>query len=135
MTLFAFAGLFAKTSTDVIKMENKKYKKHKKSIVMFSHGKHIKEYNIGCGDCHHDDNGKPLDKLKEGDSVQSCIECHKIAGERPKGKNAPKLSKKERLAYHAEAIHYNCKDCHKKFNRKKKTKAAPTKCVSCHPKK
>ena len=109
--LFITAGIYAGTKVpDVIKMENKAYKKHKKSIMMFSHKKHIEEYKAGCGECHHDDKGKPLDNLKEGDNVQNCIECHKKPGERPKGKGAPKLSKKERLAYHAEAIHYNCKD-------------------------
>ena len=134
--LFITAGIYAGTKVpDVIKMENKAYKKHKKSIMTFSHKKHVDEYKAGCGECHHDDKGKPLDNLKEGDNVQNCIECHKKPGERPKGKGAPKLSKKERLDYHAEAIHYNCKDCHKKFNKKNKTKKAPTTCTKCHPKK
>ena len=137
--LFVTAGIYAGTTVpDFIKMENKVYEKHKKSIVMFSHKKHVDEYKTGCGKCHHDENNKPLDNLKEGDAVQNCIECHKIPGERPKGKGAPKLTKKERLAYHAEAIHYNCKDCHKKFNKKKGLKskdegAAPTTCKKCHP--
>lgn len=134
--LFITAGIYAGTKVpDVIKMENKAYKKHKKSIMTFSHKKHIDEYKAGCGECHHDDKGKPLDNLKEGDNVKSCIECHKKPGERPKGKGAPKLSKKQRLDYHAEALHYNCKGCHKKFNKKNKTKKAPTTCTKCHPKK
>jgi len=134
--LFVTAGIYAGTKVpDVIKMENKAYKKHKKSIMMFSHKKHIEEYKAGCGECHHDDKGKSLDNLKEGDNVQTCIECHKKPGERPKGKGAPKLSKKQRLDYHAEALHYNCKGCHKKFNKKNKTKKAPTTCTKCHPKK
>ena len=134
--LFVAVGIYAGTKVDdVIKMENKAYKTHKKSIMMFSHKKHIEEYKAGCGECHHDDKGKALSNLKEGDNVQNCIECHKKPSERPKGKGAPKLSKKERLDYHAEAIHYNCKDCHKKFNKKNKTKKAPTTCAKCHPKK
>ena len=139
--LFITAGLYAGTCvSDVVKMENKAYKKHKKSIIMFSHKKHVEDYKAGCGECHHDENNKALDTLKEGDNVQNCIECHKIPSERPKGKNAPKLTKKERLQYHAEAIHYNCKGCHKKFNKKKGLKskdkgAAPTTCSKCHPKK
>jgi len=133
--LFITAGIYAGTKVpDVIKMENKAYKKHKKGIIMFSHKKHIDEYKAGCGECHHDNDNKPLNNLKEGDNVQNCIECHKKPGERPKGKSAPKLKKKERLAYHAEALHYNCKDCHKKFNKKTKTKKAPTTCTKCHPK-
>ena len=134
--LFITAGIYAGTKVpDVIKMENKAYKKHKKSIMTFSHKKHIEDYKAGCGECHHDDKGKPLNNLKMGDNVQNCIECHKKPGERPKGKGAPKLSKKQRLDYHAEALHYNCKDCHKKFNKKNKTKKAPTTCTKCHPKK
>jgi len=123
------------STIDVITMKNPAYAKHKKGIVLFTHKKHIEDYKAGCGECHHDDKGKPLNHLKIGDNVQNCIECHKIPSEGPKGKDAPKLSKKERLAYHAEAIHYNCKDCHKKFNKKNKTKKAPTTCTKCHPKK
>jgi len=135
-TLFVAAAIMAGTTApDVIKMENPAYAKHKKGIVMFSHQKHATEYGAGCGECHHDADGKPLDSLKDGDDVQSCIACHKKPGERPKGKNAPKLNKKQRLEYHAEALHYNCKDCHKAFNKKNKTKAAPTTCTKCHPKK
>jgi hypothetical protein len=135
-TLLIAAGLYAKTCTapDVIPMNNEKYEKHTKAIVNFSHKKHVEEYKATCGECHHDDKGQPL-ALNEGDCVQSCIECHKIPSERPKGKDAPKLTKKERLEYHAEAIHYNCKDCHKRFNKENKTKAAPTTCSKCHPKK
>jgi len=136
---FAGSTLYAGTEVaDVIKMENKAYEKHTKTIVMFSHKKHTDEYKVGCGECHHDDKGKPLDKLKLGDDVQNCIACHAKPGERPKGKGAPKLSKKERLDYHAEAIHYNCRDCHKAFNKEKGFKskdpgAAPVSCKQCHP--
>jgi cytochrome c553 len=127
----------------VIKMDDKAYKKHKKGIVEFHHKKHEEEYakqypdlyKNGCGECHHDKDNKPLTNLTCDSKVQKCIDCHKIPGERPKGKKAPKLSKKERLAYHAEALHYNCKGCHKKFNKKYKPKKAPTTCSKCHPKK
>ncbi|VEN72921.1 conserved exported hypothetical protein [Candidatus Desulfarcum epimagneticum] len=134
-TLFAAAGIMAGTTApDVIELNSPEYAKHKKGIVKLTHKKHVEEYKAGCGECHHDDKGKPL-ALKAGDDVQRCIECHKIPSERPKGKGAPKLSKKQRLEYHAEALHYNCKGCHKNFNRRTKTKAAPTTCAKCHPKK
>jgi hypothetical protein len=136
---FCFAGiggLYAGTTVqDVIKMENKAYPEHKKGIVEFTHKKHVVEYKAGCGECHHDENGKPLNDLKEGDDVQNCIECHSKPGLKPKGKDAKKLSKKETLEYHGEAIHQNCTGCHKEFNKKNKTKSAPTKCKECHPKK
>ncbi len=143
VVLLCMAGigvLYAGTEVkDVIKMENKAYETHKKAIVMFSHKKHTEDYKAGCGECHHDENNKPLNNIKIGDDVKNCIECHKIPSERPKGKGAPKLTKKERLAYHAESIHYNCKDCHKKFNKEKGLKskdkgAAPVTCAQCHPK-
>ena len=74
--------------------------------------------------------------------VQKCIDCHKKPGEVPKELKqewkAKKVKKSEKdiLAreYHAEAIHDNCRDCHKKHNKKTKTKDAPTTCAKCHPK-
>jgi len=141
--LFITAGIYAKVVPDIIELNDPAYEKHKKGIVKFTHQKHQIEYakqypelyENRCGECHHDKDNKPLTELKEGDDVQRCIECHKMAGERPKGKSAPKLNKKERLEYHAEAFHYNCKGCHKKFNKQYKPKKAPTTCAKCHPKK
>jgi hypothetical protein len=144
--LFVVAGIYAKTIPEMIKLEDPAYEKHKKGVVDFSHGKHQTEYakqypefyKNGCGECHHDEDNKPLTELKEGDDVQKCIECHKIAAEAPKGKKAKKkLSKKEKIKdYHAEALHENCRVCHKNYNKKyKPKKKAPTTCTKCHPKK
>jgi len=145
VALFIAAGIYAKDVPEVIELNDPAYEKHKKGIVKFTHQKHQTEYakqypefyKKGCGECHHDKDNKPLTELKEGDDVERCIECHKKPSERPKGKKAPKLKKKERLEYHAEAFHYNCKGCHKKFNKKYKgqKKKAPTTCKKCHPKK
>jgi hypothetical protein len=143
-TLFIAAGIYAKAVPDVIPLQDPAYKKHKKGVVQFEHKKHFDDYakeypefyKNGCGECHHDKDNKPLTELKEGDEVQKCIECHKIAAEAPKGKKAKKkLSKKEKIKdYHAEALHANCRVCHKKFNKKYKPKKAPTTCTKCHPK-
>ena len=143
--LFLSAGIYAKSASDVIPLQDPAYAKHKKGVVKFEHKKHwddyAKEYpefyKNGCGECHHDKDGKALTDLKDGDEVQKCIECHKTASEAPKGKKAKKkLSKKEKIAeYHAEALHENCRGCHKKFNKKYKPKKAPTTCAKCHPKK
>ena len=143
--LFVAAGIYAKTVPDVIKLQDPAYKEHKKGVVDFEHAKHQAEYTKkypeffknGCGECHHDKDNKPLSNLKEGDDVQKCIECHKIAAEAPKGKKAKKkLSKKEKIKdYHAEALHENCRGCHRKYNKKyKPPKKAPTTCAKCHPK-
>ncbi|MBT3310997.1 MAG: cytochrome c3 family protein [Desulfobacterales bacterium] len=138
--LFVPVGSYAGTEvSDIITMENKAYKSHDKGIVLFTHKKHIDEYKAGCGECHHDENNKPLNNLKIGDDVQNCIECHKEP-EYIKGKAAKGLSKEDKRKYHANAIHDNCKECHRAFNKKKGFKskdkgAAPTTCKSCHPKK
>jgi hypothetical protein len=147
--LFVAAGIYAKTAPEVIKLEDPAYKEHKKGVVEFTHGKHQKDYakdypdlyKRGCGECHHDKDNKPLSNLKEGDPVQKCIECHKKPGEVPKDlkkkwreqkvKKAEK--KKMELEYHAEALHDNCKGCHRAFNKKYKPKKAPTTCSKCHP--
>ena len=139
---FAATALYA---TDVIKMKNKAYKKHKYAVVTFQHKLHAKDYaqkypalyKDGCGVCHHDENNKPLSSLKSGDKVQSCIECHAEPATKP---SKVKMSKKEKIKkYHAEAIHENCRGCHKDFNKKKGFKskdkgAAPTSCKKCHVK-
>lgn len=129
---FAGAILAGTEASEVITM--KADYPHKKGIVDFSHKKHSADYGGKCGDCHHDKDNKPLDNLKGGDPVQKCIECHSKPGEAPKGKDAPKLSKKQKREYHANAVHDNCKGCHRAFNKKNKTKKAPTTCTKCHPK-
>jgi hypothetical protein len=144
-TLFITAGIYAKAVPDVIPLQDPAYEKHKKGVVQFEHKKHWDDYakdypefyKNGCGECHHDEDNKPLTALKDGDDVQKCIECHKIAAEAPKGRKAKKkLKKKEKIKeYHAEALHANCRGCHKKFNKKYKPKKAPTTCTKCHPKK
>jgi hypothetical protein len=148
--LFCVAGIYAKTVPDVIRLEDPAYEKHKEGVVEFSHGKHQNEYakeypefyKNSCGECHHDEDNKPLTELKEGDDVKRCIECHKKLGEVPKKLKKEwkkkKISKEEKkkleLEYHAEAFHENCRVCHKKFNKKYKPKKAPTTCKTCHPK-
>ena len=116
----------------VILMNSPQYAKHTKPIARFTHQKHIDEYSISCGDCHHDEAGKPLD-LKPGDPVQSCIACHKET----KMKKGEKLSKPEKIMkYHKEALHANCIGCHKAYNIEngdpKGKKPAPASCKACH---
>jgi len=149
--LFIAGGIYAaKEVPETIRLEDPAYAKHKKGIAILSHKKHQEDYakaypefyKNGCGECHHDKDGKPLSNLKAGDDVQRCIECHKKLGEMPgkekKAMRAKKLSKKEqkskKLEYQAEAFHYNCKACHKKYKKKTKKKNAPITCAQCHPK-
>ena len=133
--------------SDVLRLQDKSYKKHKEHIVVFQHRKHQEEYRkknpelfkSTCGECHHDDDNKALTRLKEGDNVKACIECHKKA-DYIDGKDAKRLSEKEIREYQANAMHDNCKECHKKFNKKKGLKSkdkgyAPGTCKTCHSKK
>jgi Class III cytochrome C family len=119
---------------DVIAMQNPAYKEHKKGIVLFPHKKHVAVHSIGCGECHHDEKGAPLNNLKFGDKVANCIACHAKTGQAPRIKDKPKLTKKQKRAYHAEAIHEKCIVCHKAHNKENNTKAAPSSCSKCHPK-
>ena len=106
---------------------------HKEKVIPFTHQKHVMDHKIACGECHHDENGKPLTNLKEGDDVQSCFECHNNPGE-IKGREAKGLSQAEKLAYHGNALHENCVGCHRQYNREMKKKLAPQTCTDCHPK-
>lgn len=136
----ALAGTEVK---DVIMMENKQaYDKHTQPIVTFTHKKHNEEYKLGCGECHHDKDAKPLANLKVGDAVQPCLECHVNKGKPDKKALAAitdaAAKKKEELKYHFTAIHENCQGCHEKYNVEKagdKRKGpAPVACTQCHPK-
>lgn len=123
------AGEKGVQAADIIAMESAVYEKHSKGIVQFTHKKHIEDYTIACGACHHDDSGAPLEDLKMGDPVQKCGECHDQVGKAPKD-----ASDAEKLGYHKEALHQNCIACHKAYNKEKNTKAAPASCSKCHPK-
>jgi hypothetical protein len=131
-SMFLVAGLYAGTKAKDEFQMNSAYK-HKKSLATLTHKKHVTDHKIACGECHHNDKGEPLNDLKEGDDVQKCIECHKKPGAL-KGKEAKGLSDKEKREYHANAVHENCIGCHKKVNKEKGTKDAPSKCTECHPK-
>ncbi|SMC85535.1 Class III cytochrome C family protein [Desulfocicer vacuolatum DSM 3385] len=119
---------------DIMAMENSEYAKHKKPIVLFTHKKHMEDYGIGCGECHHDDSGEPLADLKIGDEVESCIACHAEPGKAPAKIDNKKLTAEQKLEYHTDALHQNCITCHKAFNKKNNTKAAPATCNNCHDK-
>ncbi len=147
--LVIVSGIYAGTqAADEIRLENKAYAKHKETAVVFKHSKHQTEYrqknpglfNSQCGECHHekenDNTNKPLVNLKAGDEVKNCIECHKKA-EYVKGERAEGLSDVQKREYHANAMHDNCKACHKEYNQQKGLKPkdkgyAPVTCKSCH---
>jgi len=119
-------------SEGIILMNTPGYAAHTKPIVKFTHQKHMDAYSKSCGDCHHDNTGKPLD-LKPGDPVARCIQCHKET----KKKKGEKLEKSEKIRiYHDEALHANCVGCHKAYNIEKGDPKglapAPASCKACH---
>lgn len=124
---------------EVIRMETKDaYEKRVQPIVEFSHKKHFEEYNISCGECHHDESAEPLKDLKIGDPVATCLDCHQ-PGQADR-KALRKLSKEERqateLEYHYGAIHKTCQGCHEAYNAEKagdpRKGPAPVACAQCH---
>lgn len=134
--IFIAAAINAQESgiKQVIEMKNTKaFTQHKQGIVMFNHGKHVAAkpngYGIGCGECHHDKDHKPLTNLKASDKVQDCFECH---NKPDKPKKEPGVSdgewKKIQRTYYYGAIHENCMGCHKTQGK------GPVKCAECHPK-
>jgi hypothetical protein len=119
---------------DVLEMKNTKaFAEHKQAIVMFTHKKHSaakpEGYGVGCGECHHDKDGKPLANLKATDKVQGCFECH-AKPDKPKKEQGMTDAdwKKLNLSYYYGAIHENCISCHKTGGK------GPVKCAECHPK-
>jgi hypothetical protein len=119
-------------SEGIILMNTPGYESHTKPIVKFTHQKHMDAYSKSCGDCHHDNTGKPLD-LKPGDPVAGCIQCHKET----KKKKGEKLEKAGKIRiYHDEALHANCIGCHKAYNitkgDPKGLEPAPVSCKACH---
>ncbi|MCK5163878.1 MAG: cytochrome c3 family protein [Desulfobacula sp.] len=118
---------------DTFNIETKEVTKRKKAppkfkLVEFTHKKHNIEYQISCGECHHDKDNNPLD-LKLGDDVQRCVVCH----------TKLKKDKKDRkdIMVLENAMHGNCISCHKKINKKAGDKKglkgpAPASCGKCH---
>ena len=130
--VFLFAVVNAtQECAETMTMESKVFPKHKKSLVTFTHKKHNVDYKIACADCHHVyTDGK--NTCKEGDAVQKCDACHTEA-KAPTGKDAPKLSKAEKIQkYYYSAIHENCAGCHKALKKAAKP-TGPTSCKECHP--
>jgi c(7)-type cytochrome triheme protein len=94
------------------------FKCEKKSDVVFGHAKH--QESATCGDCHHSKgpDGKQV-PYAEGQKIEKCGTCHNAE------MTVPTLNSSK------NALHKNCKDCHKAAVKEGKT--APTKCAECHP--
>jgi hypothetical protein len=128
---FTVGSLTATDAPETITMDSKIFKKHTKGLVEFSHKKHTEHKGVSCTECHHIyKDGKNI--WKEGDPVQKCDECHKGTGKIPKEIKKADIIKN----FYKEALHENCKGCHKKMVDKKGDIGKKlNKCDGCHPKK
>jgi len=88
-----------------------------KPPVKFSQRRHPKAV-IACEKCHHDYTGRRRNLWREGQPVQKCQACHRLAPE--KG-----------LLDAQNAFHRQCKGCHL-AKRKVRQPAGPIKCEGCH---
>jgi len=100
--------------------------------VSFTHGKHVKEYKLECGQCHHDDSGEPLADLTPGEEINRCIDCHDKDG-LIRGR-APDVSQEEILKHYPNAMHQMCIGCHWGQNNRTHSMNAPEACRGCHAK-
>lgn len=136
--LFAATGIQAGTEVeDTFEINTPGYENVKRrkgpprfKPVTFTHKKHAEDYEITCGECHHDENGEPLE-LTMGDDVHPCYECHDIF-------EKTKENRRD-IMVHENAMHGNCRDCHKEVNieagdPKGRKGPAPTSCTQCHEK-
>ena len=123
--IFLSVGMLAVAATaepdKVIEIENKGYKKDKKTPVPFDHVAHTKA-GAACTDCHHVYKKAGENTWKEGDEVQKCSTCHDP--EKNTEIDGMKVMKLQ------NAFHKNCKNCHKE-----KDKGPYKKCNDCHVKK
>ncbi len=134
---FTVTALYAETefpseiTMDYNPYVKRKYTPPKWEVYVFTHEIHYLDYEISCGECHHDKEGKPLDDLKEGDSVQQCVECHTELEKTKENRRSIILLE--------NAIHENCKICHQKINiedgdPKGRKGPGPVGCKRCHVK-
>lgn len=101
--------------------------------VSFTHGKHVNDYKLECGKCHHDDSGEPLDDLTPGDEINSCTDCHDKDGLIRRPVQAG-LSQEEILEHYPNAMHQRCIGCHMEQNNQTHSMNAPEACRRCHAK-
>ena len=135
--LFVASGLYAALEgcPDVItKKHEEAFEQHRMGIVDFTHTKHVEEYGLSCGECHHDAQGKPLDDISSDDDIGHCIDCHSKPGQPRVDRSLPEDERREKeREYFLGAIHQNCIDCHRDYNVEAGVTIAPVACAECHP--
>jgi hypothetical protein len=130
LLLLIVGSLGATDIPDTVTMDSKAYTEHTRPLVTFRHKGHAEHKDIGCVDCHHVyEDGKNV--WKEGDQVQKCEACHQNTERPPKG-----MKKEDKIKeFHKDALHANCRDCHKRMIDKQSELGRKLKtCTGCHAK-
>jgi hypothetical protein len=113
--VFVAVGVFAGAlGPEVVRMESDAYKTHERGIVEFNHNKHVVDYKLSCGACHHNEDGEPLASFKMGDKAPSCINCHDL---------------EETHNSHSEQ---GCGECHMDEQGNPMEVMEIKKCIECH---
>ena len=75
--------------------------------VVFQHRKHFEEYGMGCGACHHGDDGEPITGYADDKSF-ACGECHDEEGliRGPIAENA--ASHDDLISRRVNVLHIRC---------------------------
>jgi hypothetical protein len=116
-SLFIAAGIFAGTfGPEMVKLQTDGYQ-NTRGIVNFQHKQHVTEYKLGCGSCHHDDSGTPLDSFSMGEKAPNCVNCHDLDD----------LHKS-----HAPEMEITCGQCHVDKDGNPVAVLEIQKCVDCH---
>ncbi len=134
--MFLVPTVYAADPADEMLLKSKVYKKHKKSLVNFTHKMHNVDYKVPCVDCHHIyEGGKNVWTEKSETPAAKCETCHSEAKAPKAKKGEKKMPKAEQIKkYHYSAIHANCQGCHKDLKKAKKP-TGPTTCKDCQTKK
>lgn len=101
--------------------------------VTFTHEKHVKEYKLECGQCHHDGSGDPLTDMESDEEIDRCTDCHDQEG-LLRGQALDDASPDEVLEHYPNAMHQLCISCHKEHNNRTHTLSANEACRGCHEK-
>ncbi len=99
--------------------------------VLFNHEKHHMDYGAKCGNCHHDDDGEPIDGF-DSHITFTCEDCHYLEGliRGPMAEND--TSESDLIAHRSNVLHMRCIGCHRQYNNLNKVVRVPESCITCH---
>lgn len=112
-------GVTRLANFDIITLDYRVYEKDTMGPVQFNHKSHAWDYQVYCGECHHDyKDGKNI--YSAWGKTQKCMECH------------DPLKTQEKAMKLMTSYHRNCKICHQERDVFKGEARAYKKCDKCH---